>query len=299
MQTDLPGGYVDFSRFSALRARAQTDQGEALAQVAEEFEALFVDLMLKAARDAETDGGLFESNEMDTYREMLDQQLALTLARNHDLGIGRALSRQFGPSGPAAPAGEPGVLRFDPARRTPDPLPAPFGFPYAEQPARARAGDTPADRAGFVDTLAPHAGRAAAALGVPPSALIAQAALETGWGRHVIRDAAGNSSHNYFGIKAGAGWDGAVVEVPTTEYVDGRALTVNAAFRAYGSPAEAFEDYVALIGGNPRYADVRETDGSGFASALARSGYATDPRYAQKITAILEAGDADGIWPGE
>ena len=150
-----------------------------------------------------------------------------------------------------------------------------------------------------MDTLAPHAGRAAAALGVPPSALIAQAALETGWGRHVIRDAAGNRSHNYFGIKAGAGWDGAVVEVPTTEYVDGRALTVNAAFRAYGSPAEAFEDYVALIGGNPRYADVRETDGSGFASALARSGYATDPRYAQKITAILEAGDADGIWPGE
>lgn len=299
MQAHLSGGSIDFSRFAALRAQARDDDGAALEQVAEEFEALFVDLMLKAAREAEAEGGLFDSNEMDTYREMLDQQLAMTLARNHDLGIGRALTRQFGATPAPAADGGDGALRFDPNRRVPDADAAPFGFPHAAAPAAGRERRAFADRGEFIDALTPHARRAAAALRVPPSALIAQAALETGWGRHVIRDVHGQSSHNYFGIKADARWDGAVVEVPTTEYVAGRAVTVTARFRAYASPAEAFDDYVAFIGTNPRYEAVPASDGRGFAHAISDAGYATDPRYAEKILAILQAGDDAGLWPGD
>ncbi|MEQ8660417.1 MAG: glucosaminidase domain-containing protein, partial [Gammaproteobacteria bacterium] len=140
---------------------------------------------------------------------------------------------------------------------------------------------------------AAHAEAAAAELGVSPRAILAQAGLESGWGRHVIRHRDGASSHNYFGIKAGPGWRGDSVRVPTTEYVGGRAVTVEARFRAYPSAAAAFRDYVDFIGANPRYANAlaRGDSEAAYARELAAAGYATDPRYAEKIIAIIETGD--------
>ncbi|MBS7457202.1 flagellar assembly peptidoglycan hydrolase FlgJ [Coralloluteibacterium stylophorae] len=140
----------------------------------------------------------------------------------------------------------------------------------------------------FVAEVWPHAQKAAAELGVCPKVLVAQAALETGWGRSRI-DGAHGSANNLFGIKAGRGWHGRSVGAATREVIGGRNVMENARFRAYGSTAESFADYVGFLKNNPRYADaVGQSDTRRFASALQRAGYATDPRYAAKITAIAE-----------
>lgn len=274
MEATLPGGYVDFSRFAALRAHSHVDEVAALAAVGDEFEALFIDLMLKAARDAELDGGLFDSSELNTYREMFDQQMAITMARNHDLGIAEIMQRQFrGFVVSGAGDDAPGQRVFN---ITPD-----------------RQRDAAIDKRAFVTQLSPHAEHAANRLDISQRGLIAQAALETGWGRQVIRHPDGRSSHNFFGIKAGAAWSGDTVSVPTTEFIDGRAVTVNAAFRAYDSTAAAFRDYVEFMQHNPRYQGVigHGSNAVAFAQQLARAGYATDPNYAEKIVAILDTGD--------
>ncbi|MCZ6895424.1 MAG: glucosaminidase domain-containing protein [Gammaproteobacteria bacterium] len=265
MQSTLPGGSIGFSRFADLRGLAREDAAGALAEVADEFEALFVEIMLKAARDAQMDDGLFDSNELDTYREMLDQQIAITMARNHDLGIGDILMQQFDG----------------------------FVAPQKAATASTRGPPREGDKDGFAALLAPLAVDAARKLGVSPRGLIAQAALESGWGRHLIRHPDGRSSHNYFGVKADARWAGEVVHVPTTEFIGGRAVTVKAAFRSYDSAAAAFDDYVDFMRDNPRYQRVlaEGRDEERFAAQLASAGYATDPNYAEKIVAILDTGD--------
>jgi len=141
----------------------------------------------------------------------------------------------------------------------------------------------------FVQDTLPQAKRAAAQLGVPPEFLVAQAALESGWGSAVITRPDGRSSYNLFNIKAGGSWSGPTVTLPVTEYDDGRAVTENAKFRVYPSYSAAFDDYVRLIRDNDRYADVPGSrTPRAFASALVRGGYATDPRYAEKIVSILQ-----------
>lgn len=154
----------------------------------------------------------------------------------------------------------------------------------ADLAARSLGKHTPE---GFVASIWPHAQRAASELGVDPRALVAQAALETGWGkRHIARDN-GSSSHNLFGIKAN-GWSGERATTGTHEYVNGQRRTEVASFRAYGSMAESFSDYVRLLKNNPRYQAALGAGGDvrGFAQGLQRGGYATDPAYAAKITAI-------------
>ncbi len=140
---------------------------------------------------------------------------------------------------------------------------------------------------GFVASIWPHAERAARELGVNPRALVAQAALETGWGkRHIKRDN-GDSSHNLFGIKA-TGWSGERATTGTHEYVNGQRRNETASFRAYGSVAESFGDYVRMLKNSPRYQAALKagSDVRGFAQGLQRAGYATDPSYAAKIAAI-------------
>ena len=140
---------------------------------------------------------------------------------------------------------------------------------------------------GFVASIWPHAEKAARELGVDPRALVAQAALETGWGRRHIKRDNGGSSHNLFGIKA-SGWKGESASAATHEYVDGQRQSQTARFRAYGSPAESFGDYVRMLKNSPRYQAALKagSDVRGFAQGLQRAGYATDPGYAAKIAAI-------------
>jgi len=157
-------------------------------------------------------------------------------------------------------------------------------------PAPACDPDAPLDCSSpeaFVRSLWPHAQKTAAELGIPAKALIAQAALETGWGRRLVGAGHAINSHNLFGIKAGAHWLGEKVSAATHEFVGGVRVAQRAAFRAYGSAADSFADYAHLLG-NPRYAAARGTgeDAHRFAQALQHAGYATDPSYATKIAAI-------------
>jgi len=149
----------------------------------------------------------------------------------------------------------------------------------------------PGDPAGFVRAMAPHAQAAADKLGVSVRALLAQAALETGWGKHLPHRHDGSSSFNMFGIKAGGSWDGDKVSVPTLEYEGGVAVRKRDNFRAYDNPSQAFADYARMLADNPRYAQAlgKGENIAGFAHALSRGGYATDPSYAAKITAIANS----------
>ncbi|MDQ6685392.1 MAG: flagellar assembly peptidoglycan hydrolase FlgJ, partial [Pseudomonadota bacterium] len=150
----------------------------------------------------------------------------------------------------------------------------------------------------FVDTQASAARAAEAQSGIPAAFMVAQAAHESGWGRHEIRNADGSTSHNLFGIKAGAGWNGPVAEIRTTEYINGEAQKVTAKFRAYASYDEAFRDYARMLSESPRYAAVAAKAAQGgatqasaqqFARGLQNAGYATDPAYASKLTSVINS----------
>ena len=155
--------------------------------------------------------------------------------------------------------------------------------------AAPAGGSTLAQTGGFVNRIWSHAVDAARSIGVPPQFMVGQAALESGWGKHEIRNADGSATHNLFGVKAGKGWNGPTVDKTTTEYVNGTAIKTTAKFRVYSSYGEAFKDYAKLIGGNPRYANViaQAQDARGFASGLQRAGYATDPAYADKLVRLI------------
>jgi flagellar protein FlgJ len=143
--------------------------------------------------------------------------------------------------------------------------------------------------AAFFDRMKVHANEAATATGIPAKFMLGQAALESGWGKREIRNPDGSTSHNLFGIKAGPNWTGPTVSVTTTEYVNGVPRQQVEKFRAYSSYAESFKDYAALITKSPRYSAVASNSGSveGFATSLQRAGYATDPRYAEKLSRTI------------
>jgi peptidoglycan hydrolase FlgJ len=141
----------------------------------------------------------------------------------------------------------------------------------------------------FVSRLLPAAQRASQESGVPAQLILAQAALESGWGRREILKDDGQTSYNVFGIKADKSWKGPVVEASTTEYVNGIAQKSRATFRAYGSYDEAFSDYAKFLVTNPRYANVLATqDPAEAAHGLQRAGYATDPQYGGKLIRIMK-----------
>lgn len=146
------------------------------------------------------------------------------------------------------------------------------------------------DPVAFIQSLLPAAQKAAANLGIEPLALIAQAALETGWGQRMFKSSHGQNSNNLFGIKAQANWQGQVAVVDTLEYREGVAQKEKARFRAYESPEQSLHDYVELIQSNPRYQAALSvaSDTKAYFQRLQAAGYATDPNYAQKILSVLE-----------
>jgi len=296
--------FTDLARFSALRVQAETDQHGALAKVAKEFEALFIQMMLKAARDAAPADSGSDSNEVKFYREMFDNQVALTMAEQGRLGFADLLSRQI----PTAAAANTGPIELKlPTRQmfpntTPAYSPAPEPEPSDEvvdiTTWKARITDRAFsdDARQFTTKLLTHAKRAAQRLGTTPAILVAQAALETGWGHHVMSGSNGLSSNNLFGIKADRSWDGATVRRSTLEYFDRQPVRVNAAFRAYNDYGAAFDDYANFIAKNPRYQRALEqaADPAAYVRELQKAGYATDPNYARKILEIHDQLAAQG-----
>jgi peptidoglycan hydrolase FlgJ len=274
---------TDFGQFAGLRARAEQNDPAVLREVAGQFEALFIQTMLENMRASELADPLFGSDQQKTYQSMLDQQLAVEMASGRGIGLADMLVRQLGGKPDASQPSTGEVPLADgqpPARELAWPV-----TPVAGDRSRGRWGSPDA----FVRELWPYAERAAGRLNAAPEALLAQAALETGWGANVMQRSNGVSSYNLFGIKAGDGWSGGSVARPTIEYEDGIAIRRVASFRAYPGISEAFDDYVRLIGEHPRYSPVlaEGRDADGFAAALQRAGYATDPNYARKISRLV------------
>jgi len=285
---------LDSKGMGELRQSARAGSPEALKKAATQFEAMFVNMMMKSMRDASPQEGLLDNQQSKMFTSMLDQQTSQTIA-NKGMGLADVLVRQLSNSLPQQGAdGLPG-------------LPALSSQPYAralQEQARlqrsieasggalaANAGK-PAHVRAFQDKLAGHAEDAARASGIPAKFMLGQAALESGWGRREIRGRDGSNSHNLFGIKAGPEWKGKVVETTTTEYVNGKPQLRVEKFRAYDSYADSFKDYARLLTSNPRYekalAAASGGDGAAFARNLQRAGYATDPNYATKLASIIK-----------
>jgi flagellar protein FlgJ len=282
IRPDLNAGAVtDMQGLRDLKARASQGAPEALQAVAEQFEALFLSMMLDSMREATVDGGLGTSGESGLYQQLFDRQVAANIAEGRSMGIARQLVQQL--AGVGAPPQD--------ARAVPGARPAAQPVQAAAQPAAAPEATRRGTRGQFIRDLLPHAKRAAEELGIHPMALVAQAALETGWGGRLPRRADGASSHNLFGVKAGQGWQGQRASTPTLEFEGGLPVRRRQQFRAYESLSQAFSDYVRLIKSNPRYDEARAAgaDPVRFAEALQAAGYATDPGYARKIRAIIES----------
>lgn len=302
--------WLDVQGLAALRADAARAAPSALGKVAEQFESLFLGMMLKSMREAKLGEGVFDSDSTKFYQDLYDQQLSLALSHGKGLGIARMLEQSLAPRAPAHPADGPGPAGLPGLPRSASAQPAATGGPAAPSVAGVASADAsasvaPAGEAGssaaaagpavlastpeeFVELVLPHAVEAGAALGVSPLALVAQAALETRWGQHVPSAGEG-SSFNVFGIKADAGWTGRRVAKETIEYQDGVAVRRREPFRAYESLEHGFQDLVGFLKSHARYAAalVGGADPGQYAQALQRAGYATDPGYATKINAIL------------
>lgn len=309
----------DVQGLQRLQQSARSPQDDqALREASRQFEAMFLHSMLKSMRAAIPQSGLLDSSQQQFYTELLDQQLAQELS-GQGLGLAEQLLAQLQqqrdlatqmpdengliagiPQGVARPlygalplpeaavsaqASAPVATPPAPLRREPPPALQPATLASSAPGERVRGAD---HVRAFVEPLAAPAQAASRRSGVPAELILAQAALETGWGRREIATAAGGNSHNLFGIKAGSQWRGATTDVLTTEFIDGRAVKRVERFRAYPSYQAAFDDYARLIGSNPRYAGVLSADSPAQAArALQQGGYATDPAYADKLVAVM------------
>ena len=283
--------YTDLSGLAALKRSVKTNDPEALRAVAKQYESLFARMMIKSMRDAVGKDPIFGSDEESTYQEMYDDQLSLEMTKGHGLGLADMLVRQLqrlnggGKTDATQSAGAAAVQGAQPQalRKYQGPDPQKNSSGHAAIPVAS-----PEAQANFISDVWPAAQEAGQQLGVDPNNLIAQAALETNWGTRVPRDANGRSSNNLFGMKAAGQWSGASVTAATQEYQDGTAVNATGQFRAYNSRTQSFRDYVSLLRSSPRYSAALNTgnDAHAFASALQRGGYATDPDYANKVTAL-------------
>ncbi len=330
-----PSVVTDFGSLTRLRAQAAKDPQAQAKTVANQFEALFIQQMIKSMRAASPGDPLTDGAGVQMFRDMQDQQLASAMAGSGGIGLSDFMLRQLNPQGghstkvlPPRPDGFPSLdlkamrakgkvdvaakdaQQIDPQAGKslesgqgmplkPARVPAALAFrtlPAAPSTPGATVTDSGRIRwdqpEGFVRDLMPHARAAAARLGVDPQVLVAQSALETGWGKHLPTDGAGRSNMNLFGIKANSAWEGERSVASTLEYENGAMLRKSEPFRSYGSIRAAFDDYVNFLQSNPRYADALKHAGDSerFVKELQKAGYATDPNYADKILSILRDG---------
>jgi flagellar protein FlgJ len=309
---------LDVQGFAKLSAQAKASPQAGMKMAAQQFDAVFTQMMLKSMRDATPQDGPFDSHDSATFTSMMDQQLSQQMSQK-GIGVADAMLKQMmrnqgmqvsgaagGAGGLAGMANALGGGSGGDAGQTAalNALAKAYGNAQANgqlamgkgysansalTPPLKGDGSSPKIDA-FVDKLAAPAQAASAATGIPARFIIGQAALESGWGKSEIRKADGSSSHNVFGIKASRDWTGKTVSTVTTEYVNGKPQRTVEKFRAYDSYEEAMTDYASLLKGNPRYAQVINSshDVNGFANGMQRAGYATDPHYAKKLMSIMQ-----------
>lgn len=284
--------YTDLNALDKVKAMGRDKDPEALKQIAKQFESMFISMLMKEMRssvDVFAEDSLFNSSETRFHRDMYDQQLSLNLSAGNGIGLADALYRQMADQyqshinvDKTASDSEPlgtldrtqGAVSLQPNNQSVD---------KTNQPDLSIM--SPEE---FLDTIAPYAKQAAQALNVDPKVLLAQASLETGWGRYVIKGEADNS-FNLFNIKADSRWSGDSIAVNTLEYRDGVAAKETAQFRRYESIEESFNDYVDFIQNNQRYQSALEKSGDAkaYVDELQLAGYATDPKYAEKIGRLM------------
>lgn len=313
--------YTDLNGLANLKNEARKNSPAALKETAKQFEAIFMSNLLKGMRDAKLADGISDNDQSKFYKEMYDQQLAVHLSGKPGVGLADLIVKQLSPedkrddnrkmgledflnrsssSNKAASAtshgtAKPGTAKDDKhwSQQNTEIF---RSYIKQMQPAKEMAENKlknldsrPIQSAeDFVQKLYPYAEQAAKDLGVSPKVLLAQAALETGWGRSVIKHSDGSSSFNLFNIKAGKSWQGEQTRVSTLEYENGVMRKEKAGFRSYDSYQESFNDYVNFIKNNPRYHNALQHAGNNerYLQELQRAGYATDPSYARKIMSI-------------
>lgn len=281
---------ADARSLNELKRSAKANPDEALKKAATQFEAVFMNMLMKSMREALPHEDPMASESTRMFTGMLDQQYAQSFAgKGGGKGLGLAdlmvkqLSKNQAAASPAAAgAGSLGRLKekFDAATRDAG---------AAASPVAAGAAPKAGNAQDFIRRNMDNAIEAQKSSGIPAHFILGQAALESGWGKREIKSADGTPSHNLFGIKASRDWKGATTSVTTTEYVNGVAHKVVEKFRAYESYAEGFKDYANLMAKNPRYAKAvgEQRDAAAFARNIQAAGYATDPLYAQKLTRVI------------
>ncbi len=356
------GAYTDLNRLNQLKVGKERDSEGNIRKVAQEFESLFLNQMMKAMRSANevfAEGNFMNSNESKMYQDMYDQQLAVTMSKEQGVGLADVLTRQLSqmkkgssrpnpfaqtaevalptskaaqlpavdssrddsklinqrrlslpgkltdrllagivPSTPATSADGQPLAQTDwlPAQTFAAPKDSALRVQDSDAITGRRLAQPPlapgkaafGSKDEFIATLLPMAQQAADKIGIDPRYLVAQAALETGWGKSIIRQQDGSSSHNLFGIKAQSGWQGESARVLTTEYNGGKAVKEVAAFRTYDSYQQSFQDFVSFLQNNGRYDEALDaTDNpQQFVKELQQAGYASDPQYARKVAQI-------------
>ena len=292
--------YTDFKHVNALRSLGREDKNLALEKIAEQFESMMMRMMMESMRSANkvfAEGNFLSSNETDTYRDMLDDQLALTLSKGKGIGIAEVMVRQLkGRYGePEKTDKKEGVaiadyLNHRNIAQTVKPVPTVSLPVVADVKAPATAMTFDGSVSQFVDNLYSMAKDAARKLNVSPAVLIAQSALETGWGMKVNERSNGESSNNFFNIKADQRWNGESASVATLEVRNGVPVRERADFRAYPSAEKSFTDYADFLRSNPRYEQALKSENSeSYVRRLSEAGYATDPNYAEKIMRIINS----------
>lgn len=298
--------YTDLNSLNNIKNEKNSD--EALKKVAQQFESLFVHELLKNMRSANKvfeEDSLFNSSETDFFRDMYDQQLSLSMAKK-GIGLADALFNQMrgqyggGSKSDTLMPADNSLTTQDSAstlrRVTRDPYrDTQQGVAKLETAAQEKSTFTNAKE--FVEAVLPRAKKAAAALGLNPLVLVAQSALETGWGKFMVSNDEGENSHNLFNIKADARWQGQKMDVSTLEFYDGKPINEHASFRAYDSFDESFNDFVDFLQTNPRYQPALSVAGDAeqFVQQLHKAGYATDPNYSAKVLSVYHQLVSNGV----
>ena len=275
--------YSSLDGLAKLKLAAKDNSPEAIKEVAEQFEAMFMQMLLKQMREANLGDGLFDSDQTRFYQDMMDKEVAFLMSEKRGIGIADSMIRQL----------QHLYNNTESAQKTNELNPLPIRSEYinhrvpASSKQTAPAFNNPQD---YIDTMRPFAEKAAVKLGVPVEVLLAQSALETGWGQKVMRRSDGSSSHNLFGIKADERWQGNSVLVGSLEYSDGVPRMQHSSFRVYESFEQSFNDYVEFIQSNERYQFALNVaaNGADYIKALQHAGYATDPHYAEKVIDIMQ-----------
>ena len=337
--------FLELNGLNAIRQQSKASDGEskkaALQEAAQQFEAIFMKMLLKSMRQAQdvlASDSPFNSQSTKFYRDMTDQQMAVELSSNGSLGLSDLIVRQLGGGEdsftPRSVLRSDGNLEKTTQLNNIENLTAktsnkqiaktkPFStfalennetlkaadaikddnhnrIPFVP-PREVQTGETTIDQSvnfltpsfaqpkDFVSALIEPAKAVQEKIGIPFQVVIAQAALETGWGQKIIKDQQGSSSNNLFNIKADSRWDGEHIQKDTLEFEFGAMVKKSAPFRAYQTLDESFNDYVNFLTNNDRYQDALQNSSNTehFLRGLQKAGYATDPQYADKIMATL------------